>query len=239
MASDGEGPDLSCFDFGNASGDEAEAAAAAGKGPEPPAAADLKQLIKGHRQEEQRLRTAAKERRFSIAKADRAERAAADEELESQLAEMRSRHEAELIAAGADPAADVSAAMAQVSVGGNGGGSGGGGGAAKKGSSKAAKQRAKREEEERSREKRMQYVKANAGPSLREEELKRLAKVLEPHRLRVYDIAADGHCASPGPCGLPDAACGFHSASLLGQLGTCGRQHTRRRFIHHEYTSTQ
>lgn len=185
---DGEGPDLSCFDF--SSDRNQEAAEKSGKASDAGKTADLKQLLKSQRQEEQRLRTEAKEKKF--AKSDRAARAAVDEELEASLAAMRERHAAEVAAAGGDPAGEAAGALSQLSVSGTGTGSGGGG--SKKGG-KTAKKGAKRDEDERQRESRMAHTKANAGPSLRELELRRLTDVLAPHRLRVYEIAADGHCA--------------------------------------------
>jgi hypothetical protein len=221
-----DGPDLSCFDFGSGSEDgEAEPpssakaaastdSAAAGTGS---AAADVKALTKRHRQEEQRLRTEAKEKKFSLSKADRAARAAADDELERLLAEMRQRQAAELAEAGVEPASEADGALAQLSLGESSGG-GGGGGSAKKGS-KAAKQRAKREEEERNREKRMRDVKANAGPSLREEELRRLEKVLAPRGLRVYDIAADGHCERTALACWREAQGGVYKQTQKGRGG--------------------
>lgn len=191
-----DGPDLSCFDFGSDSEDgEARALSSAKRaaGTDPATgAADVKKLIKSHRQEEQKLRTEAKEKKFSLPKADRAARAAIDDELERLLSEMQHRQAAELAEAGGDPSSNAAGALAQLSLSESSSGAGAGSSARK--GSKAAKQRVKREEEERNREKRMQAVKANAGPSLREEELRRLAKVLAPHALRVYDIAADGHC---------------------------------------------
>jgi hypothetical protein len=216
MGSDvADGPDLSCFDFCSGSEDGEARASSSAKGAvggDPATgAADIKKLIKSHRQEEQKLRTEAKEKKFSLPKTDRAARAAVDDELERLLAEMQHRHAAELAESGGDASADASGALAQLSLGACSGGAGAGSSARK--GSKAAKQRMKREEEERTREKRMLAVKANAGPSQREEELRRLAKVLAPHGLRVYDIAADGHCALVPGCARAALPVGRLSAS--------------------------
>jgi len=59
---------------------------------------------------------------------------------------------------------------------------------------RAARAAAAEEEEERERERRIGETRAKAGPSLREEELKRLSAALAPHELRLHEIAADGHC---------------------------------------------
>ena len=207
-----DGPDLSCFNFGSDSESEGKESASSSKAGSTSSAPDLKKMLKSHRQEEQRLRTVAKEKKFSIPKTDRAARAAADEELEALLADMRKRHEAELAAAGADTSAAVADAVSGMSLGGAGNVASTGT-AARKGS-KAAKQRARREEAERNRDKRMQDVKDNAGPSLREEELKRLANILSPHGLRVHEIAADGHCMLSYPS---------HTATYRSVPGTHGR----------------
>ena len=77
MSDGGDGPDLSIFDFGSGSDSDDVAAAPAAPAAKVPAkassvgAADLKQLLKAHRQEEQRLRTEAKEKKFALPKADR------------------------------------------------------------------------------------------------------------------------------------------------------------------------
>jgi len=164
MAQEDDGPDLSCFDFGDDDG-------------EPEAKQETReQTLKKHRQEEQQLRTEAKAKKHSIAKADRAARAAADAELEAALREMQARHAAELGDTGG-----AAAAMAELSV------------SAGSKPSKQNKRRQKKENEEREREKRMADEKAGAGPSAREVELERLSAVLSPLGLAVHEIAADGH----------------------------------------------
>eukprot|EP00966_Prymnesium_polylepis_P282828 6535048-Prymnesium_polylepis.1 len=80
---DDDGPDLSCFDFGDDSdGGKAEES--------------REVVLKRHRQEEQQLRTEAKARKHAIHKADKAARAEADAALEAALEEMRQRHAREL-----------------------------------------------------------------------------------------------------------------------------------------------
>ena len=119
MADDDDGPDLSCFDFGEEEEEEAPPAPSAkpaGRGKKKKGAKDgapadasggasscasgapasLGDLQKAHRQEEQQLRTEAKARKHAIPKADRAARADADAELDRALAEMRERHAREL-----------------------------------------------------------------------------------------------------------------------------------------------
>ena len=60
--------------------------------------------------------------------------------------------------------------------------------------SRAQKRREQRAREEAEREARIEAEKANAGPSLREAELKRLQSVLLPKGLTIFEIQADGHC---------------------------------------------
>ena len=172
--SDGEGPDLSCFDFGDNSGDD-EAA---------PAEETAAQMAKRHRQEEQALRTEAKAKVRGIAKGDRAGRAAADAELEAALAQLAARHAAEAGGGGDEAAA---AALAQLAVSAP---------AAPK-LSKAEKRRQKQEQEERERAQRIADEKAGAGPSQRDVELEQISAQLAPLGLAVAEVAADGHCLYP------------------------------------------
>ena len=172
MSSDGEGgPDLSCFNFGDDSGDE-EAA---------PAEETAAQMAKRHRQEEQALRTEAKAKVRGIAKGDRAGRAAADAELEAALAQLAARHAAEAGGGGDEAAA---AALAQLAVSAPAGPK----------LSKAEKRRQKQEQEERERAQRIADEKAGAGPSQRDVELEQISAQLAPLGLAVAEVAADGHC---------------------------------------------
>lgn len=168
--SDDDGPDLSCFNFGDDSEDDAK------EGRE--------EMLKRHRQEEQQLRTEAKARKHAIHKADKAARAEADAALETALEDMRQRHAREL----GDDADPPEAKSAQ------------GKGKASKpaqpqgGKSKADKRRAKKEEEDRERERRIADHHSGSGPSERDVELASINTQLTPLGLKVLDIAADGHC---------------------------------------------
>lgn len=186
--SDNDGPDLSCFDFGDS---DDEAGAGEQKQPQkqkqkqpqqkqPQAQQDSAQLLKAHRQEEQRLRTEAKAKKHAIPKGDRAARDKADAELEEVLRQMEARHAEELGAAPPGP----EAAVAKLSLS--------DGAAPKKG--KSGKKRNKKEDEERARERRMEEQRAGAGPSLRDVEMGKLRSKLAPLGLDVHEIAADGHC---------------------------------------------
>ena len=179
--SDGEdGPDLSCFNFGDDSDDGGDKT-------------DESQevILKRHRQEEQQLRTEAKAKKHAIHKADKAARAEADAALEAALEEMRQRHAREL--GGDDGAAS---ALSELSVGeSKGKGKAGKQAQAQQGSkSKADKRRAKKEEEDRERERRIADHHSGSGPSERDVEIEAIAKQLTPQGLRILDIAADGHC---------------------------------------------
>ena len=72
MADDDDGPDLSCFDFAD-SGDEQES---------------REDLLKRHKEEVQQLRAEAKARKKAIDKADKAARAACEDEFTEALQEM-------------------------------------------------------------------------------------------------------------------------------------------------------
>ena len=161
--SDNDGPDLALFDFGDDSDDGASSAAAAKpKKKTPPAAAaagaeSAAAMGKRHRQEEQQLRTEAKAKLREIPKGDRAAKQAADDALETALAEMQARHAAEL-GGGAD--ADAAAAgVAGLSV------TPPPPSPPKSGKKKSKKQKA--EEAERAREQRIADHHAGAGPSER------------------------------------------------------------------------
>ena len=161
MADDDDGPDLSCFDFAD-SGDEQES---------------REDLLKRHKEEVQQLRAEAKARKKAIDKADKAARAACEDEFTEALQEMEARHAKEL--GGGDAAAAESMAALAVS---------------ESKQSKGAKRRQKKEQEEREREQRIADEKAGAGPSQREVEMEELERQLKPLGRRIVDIQADGHC---------------------------------------------
>ena len=182
MADDDDGPDLSCFDFGEEEEEapHASSAKSAGRGKKKKGAKDgasaslsggasgcasgaptsLGDLQKAHRQEEQQLRTEAKARKHAIPKADRAARADADAELDRALADMRERHARELSVLGGDEAAKAAEALSTLSVGGSA-----------SGGSKQAKRRERKEAEARAKEMADEEERANAGPTARETEL--------------------------------------------------------------------
>lgn len=164
-----DGPDLSCFDFGDSDEGVADTAEET-----------RDQTVKRHRQEEQVLRTAAKERRNTIPKGDRAGRAAEESALESELQHMRERHARQLAADGVD---HLVGAAAQLSVSNQ---------PAKQ--SKGSKRRQKKEESDRVRDRRIAEEKAAAGPSARQIEMQKLVVKLMPLGLQVQEIPADGHC---------------------------------------------
>ena len=154
---------------------------------------DKAAITKRHRQEEQQLRAEAKQKIFGIPKGDKAARQAAEEERDAALEAMRQRHAAEL---GEDPAVE-SAVAGVASLGiksGGGGGGGGGGGKSAGGGGKKKSKSQKRDEAERAREQRIADTHAGAGPSQREEEMKKLNAQLGPLGLALCEIPADGHC---------------------------------------------
>ena len=80
MPSDGEGPDLSCFDFAN-SGDEQES---------------REDVLKKHLQEEEQLRVEAKAKKKAIDKSDKPARRACEAEFAEALEQLAARHAKEL-----------------------------------------------------------------------------------------------------------------------------------------------
>ena len=144
----------------------------------------MEALTKQQRKEEQALRTELKAKKFALHKAERAARDAVDQELQQALHQLQLEHAQQTndlaIELNLD-ATHIGDAPPQQQQ-------------PKGAKSKSERRRLKKEEDERQRDRRIAEAKQNSAPDARDVELERFAALLSPLKLRIEEVAADGHC---------------------------------------------